>query len=382
MIERTLTNRLLELLQYYPIVTLTGPRQSGKSTLLRHALPQYQYVSLEDPDMRLFATEDPRGFLSTYPDRTIIDEAQQVPHLFSYIQTHTDKAGKEGMYILAGSHNFLLMESISQTLAGRTAILKLLPFSHQELKQGDILPEAIDQEIFQGGYPRLYDKQLKASDYYSFYVQTYVERDVRTLKNVGDLSKFIRFIKLCAGRIGQLLNLSSLANECGIAVSTASNWISILEASYICYLLKPDYNNFAKRLVKTPKLYFYDTGLACALLDIRSAEQVATHFLRGGLFENLVINEFIKRNYHRGIEPELTFWRDSSGNEVDLLQYEAGKPHAYEIKSGATYSPDYFKGLTRWAKLAQVPTENLALIYAGDISMVTQQGFVTAWKEM
>lgn len=286
------------------------------------------------------------------------------------------------MYILAGSHNFLLMESISQTLAGRTAILKLLPFSHQELKQGDILPEAIDQEIFQGGYPRLYDKQLKASDYYSFYVQTYVERDVRTLKNVGDLSKFIRFIKLCAGRIGQLLNLSSLANECGIAVSTASNWISILEASYICYLLKPDYNNFAKRLVKTPKLYFYDTGLACALLDIRSAEQVATHFLRGGLFENLVINEFIKRNYHRGIEPELTFWRDSSGNEVDLLQYEAGKPHAYEIKSGATYSPDYFKGLTRWAKLAQVPTENLALIYAGDISMVTQQGFVTAWKEM
>lgn len=382
MIERTLTNRLLELLQYYPIVTLTGPRQSGKSTLLRHALPQYQYVSLEDPDMRLFATEDPRGFLSTYPDRTIIDEAQQVPHLFSYIQTHTDKAGKEGMYVLAGSHNFLLMESISQTLAGRTAILKLLPFSHQELKQGDILPEAIDQEIFQGGYPRLYDKQLKASDYYSFYVQTYVERDVRTLKNVGDLSKFIRFIKLCAGRIGQLLNLSSLANECGMAVSTASNWISILEASYICYLLKPDYNNFAKRLVKTPKLYFYDTGLACALLDIRSAEQVATHFLRGGLFENLVINEFIKRNYHRGIEPELTFWRDSSGNEVDLLQYEAGKPHAYEIKSGATYSPDYFKGLTRWAKLAQVSTENLALIYAGDISMVTQQGFVTAWKEM
>ena len=382
MIERTLTNRLLELLQYYPIVTLTGPRQSGKSTLLRHALPQYQYVSLEDPDMRLFATEDPRGFLSTYPDRTIIDEAQQVPHLFSYIQTHTDKAGKEGMYILAGSHNFLLMESISQTLAGRTAILKLLPFSHQELNQGDILPETIDQEIFQGGYPRLYDKQLKASDYYSFYVQTYVERDVRTLKNVGDLSKFIRFIKLCAGRIGQLLNLSSLANECGIAVSTASNWISILEASYICYLLKPDYNNFAKRLVKTPKLFFYDTGLACALLDIRSAEQVATHFLRGGLFENLVINEFIKRNYHRGIEPELTFWRDSSGNEVDLLQYEAGKPHAYEIKSGATYSSDYFKGLTRWAKLAQVPTENLALIYAGDISMVTQQGFVTAWKEM
>ena len=274
MIKRTLQTKLLELIKKYPIVTLTGPRQSGKSTLLQHSFPDYKYVSLEDPDMHLFATDDPRGFLATYPDKTIIDEAQRVPSLFSYIQTHTDKEGREGMYLLAGSHNFLLMESINQSLAGRTAVLKLLPFSHTEMKDSGILPRSVDEEIFKGSYPRLYDKDIAPSDYYPFYIQTYVERDVRLLKNIGDLSKFIRFIKLCAGRIGQLLNISSLANECGVAVSTISTWISVLEASYICYLLKPDHNNYAKRLVKTPKLYFYDTGLACSLLDIRMHEQV------------------------------------------------------------------------------------------------------------
>lgn len=380
MIERTLKNKLLELTKKYPIVTLTGPRQSGKSTLLRHSFPEYKYVSLEDPDVRLFATDDPRGFLSTYPDKTIIDEAQRVPALFSYIQTHTDKEGHEGMYLLAGSHNFLLMESISQSLAGRTAILKLLPFSHAEMMDGGILRGSVDEEIFRGGYPRIYDKQIEPSEYYPFYVQTYVERDVRLMKNIGDLSKFIRFVKLCAGRIGQLLNISSLANECGVAVSTATSWISVLEASYICYLLKPDYNNYAKRLVKTPKLYFYDTGLACALLDIRTAAQVPTHFLRGGLFENLVINEFLKTAYNGGEEPNLTFWRDSTGNEVDLLQYINGEPHAYEIKSGATFSPDFFKGIAKWAKLSEVEAERLSVIYTGERDWSTQNGNVVAWK--
>lgn len=380
MIERTLKNKLLELTKKYPIVTLTGPRQSGKSTLLRHSFPEYKYVSLEDPDVRLFATDDPRGFLSTYPDKTIIDEAQRVPALFSYIQTHTDKEGHEGMYLLAGSHNFLLMESISQSLAGRTAILKLLPFSHAEMMDGGILRGSVDEEIFRGGYPRIYDKQIEPSEYYPFYVQTYVERDVRLMKNIGDLSKFIRFVKLCAGRIGQLLNISSLANECGVAVSTATSWISVLEASYICYLLKPDYNNYAKRLVKTPKLYFYDTGLACALLDIRTAAQVPTHFLRGGLFENLVINEFLKTAYNGGEEPNLTFWRDSTGNEVDLLQYINGEPHAYEIKSGATFSPDFFKGIAKWSKLSGVEAERLSVIYTGERDWSTQNGNVVAWK--
>lgn len=382
MIKRALQTKLLELIKKYPIVTLTGPRQSGKSTLLQHSFPDYNYISLEDPDMRLFAADDPHGFLATYPDKTIIDEAQRVPTLFSYIQTHTDKEGREGMYLLAGSHNFLLMENINQSLAGRTAVLKLLPFSHAEMLHGGILPRTVDEEIFKGSYPRLYDKGISPTDYYPFYIQTYVERDVRLMKNIGDLSKFIRFIKLCAGRIGQLLNLSSLANECGVAVSTISTWLSVLEASYICYLLKPDYNNYAKRLVKTPKLYFYDTGLVCSLLDIRTAEQVSTHFLRGGLFENLVINEFIKSAYHKGEMPDATFWRDSTGNEVDLLQYVGGKPYAYEIKSGATYSPNFFSGIAKWAKLSGAEQEQCFAIYNGEKNLKTSTGELLKWADL
>lgn len=381
MIGRTLKSKLTEMSTKYPIVTLTGPRQSGKSTLLKNSFPDYKYVSLEDPDMRLFATDDPRGFLTTYPDKTIIDEVQRVPSLFSYIQTHTDKENKEGMYLLAGSHNFLLMENVNQSLAGRTAILKLLPFSHHEMDEGKILPSNINNEIFTGAYPRIYDKGINPNDYYPFYIQTYVERDVRLLRNIGDLSKFIKFLKLCAGRIGQLLNISSLANECGISVTAATNWLSILEASYICYLLKPDYNNYAKRLVKTPKLYFYDTGLACSLLDIQNAEQITTHFLRGGLFENLVINEFVKECYNKGIEPSLSFWRDSTGNEVDLLRTTGGKQYAYEIKSGATYSPDFFKGISKWAKLANAATEQCFVIYNGDKNLNTSAGEVKAWNK-
>lgn len=381
MIERVLKTKLLELSSKYPIVTLTGPRQSGKSTLLKASFLDYQYVSLEDPDIRLFASEDPRGFLATYPDKTIIDEAQRVPELFSYIQTHVDKENKEGMYLLAGSHNFLLMQHVGQSLAGRTAILNLLPFSHKEMKDGGVLPPTIDEEIFKGAYPRLYDKNIHPVDFYPFYLQTYVERDVRLMKNIGDLSKFIKFLKLCAGRIGQLLSLSSLANECGIAVSTVQSWISLLEASYIVYLLKPDFNNYAKRLVKTPKLYFYDTGLACSLLDIKEPGQIATHFLRGGLFENLVINEFIKETLNRGEEPDFTFWRDSTGNEVDLLQYIAGKPYAYEIKSGATYSQEYFKGISKWAKLSGAAPEQCFAIYGGENPMKTSYGEVIPWRK-
>jgi len=379
MIERALKTKLLDLINKYPIVTLTGPRQSGKSTLLKASFPDYKYVSLEDPDMRLFATEDPRGFLATYPDKTIIDEVQRVPSIFSYIQTHTDNENKEGMYLLAGSHNFLLMEKINQSLAGRTAILKLLPLSHNEMTTGGVIPSTVDDEIFNGSYPRIYDKSIAPTDYYPFYIQTYVERDVRLIRSIGDLSKFIRFLKLCAGRIGQLINLSSLANECGISVTTATSWISILEASYICYLLKPDYNNYAKRLVKAPKLYFYDTGLACSLLDIRNTSQVATHFLRGGLFENLVINEFVKTAYNKGEDPNLTFWRDSTGNEVDLLRKEGDKQYAYEIKSGATYSTDFFKGISKWAKLSGTPSERCFTIYNGEKNINTSQGDVLAW---
>lgn len=382
MIERDLKGKLLQLTTKYPIVTLTGPRQSGKSTLLRYSFPDYKYVSLEDPDSRMLAADDPRGFLATYPDRTIIDEAQRVPELFSYLQTHVDESNGVGMYLLAGSHNFLLMESVNQSLAGRTAVLKLLPFSHREMEGGGVLPGSIDEEIFKGAYPRLYDKEIAPIDYYPYYIQTYVERDVRMMKNIGDLGRFIKFLKLCAGRIGQLLNLSSLANECGVAVSTATSWLSVLEASYVCYLLRPDYNNYAKRLVKTPKLYFYDTGLACSLLDIRESAQVATHFLRGGLFENLVINEFIKTAYSRGEAAELTFWRDSTGNEVDLLRRGASGLQAYEIKSGATYSQDFFKGVARWAKLSGAEPRQCFAVYGGDSELVTSGGKVIPWRKL
>ncbi len=379
MVNRLLKDKLLQLSKQFPIITLTGPRQSGKSTLLRMTFPDYTYISLEDPDIRSFAEEDPRGFLATYPSKVILDEVQRVPNLFSYLQTHTDREGEAGMYCLAGSHNFLLMEQINQSLAGRTAILKLLPFSLSELKQGGWFEEDVDKLIYQGAYPRLFDKGIEPLDYYPNYIQTYVERDVRLIKNIGDLSKFIRFIKLCAGRIGQLLNLSSLANECAISVPTAQSWISLLEASYICYLLKPDHNNFAKRLVKTPKLYFYDTGLACSLLDIKSSEQVNTHFLRGGLFENLIVNEFIKGSYNKGRESQLTFWRDSTGNEVDLLDYSLGFVQAYEIKSGATYSSSYLKSLNKWRALSETAVENCYVLYGGKEELKTSSSRVRPW---
>jgi predicted AAA+ superfamily ATPase len=379
MIERELKAKLELLVTKYPIVTLTGPRQSGKSTLLRNTFPDYKYVSLENTEYRLLAQNDPNGFLATYPDKTIIDEVQLVPSLFSYLQTHTDLKEKVGMYLLAGSQNFLLMESITQSLAGRTAILKLLPFSRAELQTANLVKENIDNQIFTGCYPRIYDRDIDAIDFYPFYIQTYIERDVRQLKHIGDINKFILFLKMCAGRIGQLLNLSSLANECGIAVSTAQAWLSVLEASYIIYLLKPDHNNYSKRLVKTPKLYFYDTGVACSLLNIIQVEQIATHFLRGALFENLVINEFVKKSLNTGQEPQLSFWRDKTGNEVDLIELIGGKQYAYEIKSGSTYSTDYFKGLRYWATHSHAETDACNVIYAGEESLKTSFGNVLSW---
>lgn len=382
MVDRTLKAKLLDLATKYPVITLTGPRQSGKSTLLKHTFPDFEYVSLEDIDMRGFAQNDPRGFLASYPSHVIIDEVQRVPQLLSYIQTHVDDKGEVGMYMLAGSQNFLLMESINQSLAGRTAILRLLPFSRHELTQAQIAPTSLNDQIFMGSYPRLYDKQIAPSDFYPSYIQTYVERDVRLLRNIGDLSTFVRFVKLCAGRIGQLLNLSSIANECGISTPTATAWVSVLEASYICYLLKPDWNNYAKRLVKSPKLYFYDTGLACSLLGIESAKQLVTHYLRGGLFENMVINEFIKQSWNTGRQEDLRFWRDSQGNEIDLLVYNNSQVEAYEIKSGQTLSTDYFKGLTKWSGLSGVSTDHLHVIYGGDTCLQTSKGKLVSWEKI
>lgn len=382
MIDRILTKKVKELISLFPIVSVTGPRQSGKTTLLRNIFPDYSYVSLETPDIREFAINDPRNFILTYSNKVIIDEAQRVPNLFSYLQTHVDEINKPGMYILSGSQNFLLMQQITQSLAGRVAILKLLPFSRTELKMASLLPADIDHEIFYGSYPRLYDVTIPPTDYYPNYIQTYVERDVRQLKNIGDLSLFIRFLKLCAGRIGQLLNMSSLANDCGIAVSTAQSWLSVLETSYIIHLLRPDHKNFNKRLVKSPKLYFFDTGLACNLLEIKEPSQVHNHYIRGNLFENYIINEFVKRAYNSGDEPNLSFWRDNKGNEIDLIHSQENTQSAYEIKSGMTLSPDYFKGLTYWAQLSQSDTEHLSVIYCGNNSFSTSNGNLLSYKDL
>lgn len=380
MISRDLITKLGRMAQKFPVVTLTGPRQSGKTMLLRHVFQDYRYVSLEDLDMREFAQNDPRGFLSTYGNRVIIDEAQRVPSLFSYIQGIVDHENREGMFILAGSHNFLLMEQVNQSLAGRTAVLKLLPLSHHELKKEGLATMRVEEEIFKGGYPRIFDKGIDPGDFYPHYMETYLERDVRLLKNIGDLSKFILFVKMCAGRVGQLLNLSSLANDCSISVPTATSWLSVLEASFICYRLQPNYKNYSKRLVKTPKLYFYDTGLVCSLLGIRSAEQLTTHYLYGGLFENLVVNEFVKLYYNQGIEPDLTFWRDSTGNEIDLIDHREGEDYAYEIKSSQTFKLSFFKGLNRWASLSG--SKHCSVIYAGGQNLTTSDGALQSWNTL
>ena len=381
MIERNIIDKIQYLLTKYPVVTITGTRQCGKSTLLRNGFPTMRYVSLEDPDLREFAIDDARGFLNNFGTPLIIDEAQYAPKLFSYIQTRIDSEGQTGMYILSGSHNFLLMESISQSLAGRTAILKMAPFSISELTHANLLPE-LNEWLFTGGFPRIYDKQINPVDFFPSYFQTYIERDVRLLRNINDLSHFVRFVKLCAARIGQLLNINALANECEVSVQTINSWLSVLETSYVIYLLKPYHNNFNKRLVKSPKLYFCDTGLAASLLGMENARQMDTHYLRGELFENMVIMEFIKQEYAQGREPNISFWRDSNQNEIDLLVERGLDLQAYEVKSSATMKTDYFKGLNKFAALAQLPKESLHVVYGGDVNYLTSFGDLISWKNI
>lgn len=378
MIERTLTAKIIALADKFQVITLTGPRQSGKTTLVRAAFSTLPYVSLEEPDIRQIALTDPRGFLSNYPDGAILDEIQNTPDLFSYIQRLVDE-DRRIHFILTGSSNFLLMEKISQSLAGRTAVLHLLPFSFTELKP---LAEQYESMIFKGQYPRIYDRDIAPTDFYPAYIQTYVERDVRLIKNIGDINAFIQFTRLCAGRIGQLLNYSSLANDAGISPNTAKSWLSILESSYILYRLQPYYRNFNKRLVKSPKLYFYDTGVACSLLSIRDEKQVSIHFMRGALFENLVINEFIKRNFHRGENRHPYFWQDNHGKEIDCILVNGEKVTPVEIKSGKTISTSYFDNLKYWRQLADLPEDHGYVVYGGEQSMQTRAGELIGWKQL
>ncbi len=396
MLKRTLEKKLKEAAKQYPVVTLTGPRQSGKTTLAKMTFSDYDYISLEEPDHRAFALEDPRGFLSQFPDKVILDEIQRVPDLFSYIQTIVDTTDISGQFILTGSQNFLLLQKVSQSLAGRCAVLHLLPLSLSELRKrrplsmnsiGRQLPSKnryLDDELssvlFKGFYPRIHNKSLDPVDWLGNYFQTYIERDVRDVLKVGDLETFSRFVRLCAGRNGQLLNLSSLANDCGITHTTSKRWISILEASFIVLLLRPHFKNFSKRLIKSPKLYFLDTGLLSYLLRIRSKEDLRIHALYGSIFESYIISELLKNFMNRGEEHAIYFWRDSTGNEIDVLIDEGDRLVPMEIKAGQTVNQDFFKGIRFWKKLATDIEQRAALVYGGDKSYIRSDTYVYPWS--
>lgn len=378
MVPRTLTSELKDYAKQYPIITVTGPRQSGKTTLVRSVFPKHAYVTLEDLDTRREAIEDPRGFLQRYSKGAIFDEAQNAPDLFSYLQTEVDERPEPGRFILTGSQQFEMMERVTQSLAGRTAIARLLPLSLQELLASETTID-LNNCLYSGFYPAIHDRELNPSKALAFYISTYLERDVRSVLAVSDLSRFDLFLRLCAGRAGQLLNTSSLGSEVGVSHNTIRSWLSVLEASFIIKLLPPWHANLKKRLVKSPKLYFYDVGLAAYLIGIQNADQLQAHPLRGALFENMMIAEAFKQQYNYGHSQPLSFFRDSQGNEVDLLIETGAGLNAYEIKSAQTIGSDFFKGLNYLQKL-KVPIAETNLIYGGDESRTQSGHKVQSWR--
>ncbi len=380
LIKRNSANILLEKAGQYPVLAITGPRQSGKSTLSKYLFPHKPYISLEDLDYRRFAIEDPRRFLSQFPDGAILDEVQNCPEIFSYIQTLVDSQFKPGMFILTGSQQFGLTAKITQSLAGRVGFLQLLPFAANELMEAKLLPSKLEDLLFRGLYPPIYDRKIPPQSWYSDYVMTYVERDIRQLINIQDLRTFHRFLQMCATRTGQILNLSSLANDCGITHNTAKAWISVLEASYIVFLLSPHFNNYNKRLIKSPKIYFYDTGLACLLAGIQHAEQLISHPMRGALFETYVISELIKNRFNQGLLSNLFFWRDSQGHEVDVIIDQGNQLIPIEVKAGQTITNDYFSGILYWQNLSKQQDKSY-IIYAGDQSQKREQTTILNWQQ-
>jgi len=396
MLERTLARKLKEAASAFPVVTVTGPRQSGKTTLVRAVFPSHQYVSLELPDQREFAAEDPRGFLSQFDRPVILDEVQRTPDLLSYIQVlvdeHRDWAGR---FILTGSQNFQLLQGLSQSLAGRCAVLHLLPFSLAELAGREPLPldalgtalprdpkppeAGLMETLFAGFYPRIHDRKIPPRDWLAAYYQTYIERDVRSVLNVGDLETFGRFVRLCAGRAGQLLNLSGLASDCGVSHVTAKRWLSVLEASFIVTLLRPHHQNFGKRLVKSPKLYFLDTGLLCYLLQVHEPRELFHRAERGAVFESFVVSELCKNFLHRGEPPRLHFWRDAAGHEVDLVIQRAAELVPIEIKSAQTVAPDFFDNLAYWRRVSGNESGPSILVYGGDQAQRRSGTLVYPW---
>ncbi len=382
MVQRELKGKIIALKEKFPILTLTGARQTGKTTLLKSIYSEVPYVSLEDIDNREFALNDPRGFLSNYPNGAVIDEIQNVPTIFSYLQTVVDS--KDIHFAISGSQNFQLIEKITQSLAGRTASLKLLPFSYNELVvSGKFKFDRYEELVYNGGYPRIYDKNIAPIDFYSNYISTYIERDVRQIKNIENLNAFSNFMKLCAGRTGQLLNIQSLATDAGISPNTAKSWLSVLEASYVLYLFQPHYKNFNKRIVKSPKLYFYDTGLACNLLNLENSKQLETHYLKGGLFENFVINEFLKKRFNAGKKSNLYFWQSKTKKEIDILTEQADKLIPFEVKSSKTRNESFFENLQYWKKLNKLEDNNLLnVIYGGDENIKTSKGNYISWRNI
>jgi predicted AAA+ superfamily ATPase len=380
MVARQAARYLKHLAKQFRAVAVVGPRQSGKTTLVRAAFSRKPYVSLEDPDERLLATSDPRAFLSRFKNGAIVDEAQRAPSLFSYLQAVLDQTTKDGLFILTGSNNFLLQQSISQTLAGRIGYLDLFPMGYHELKQFALKDDSTDYLIWIGGYPEIQDRQRNPALWYPAYIRTYVERDVRQLKNITDTLLFARFLKLCAGRIGQQLNLVSLATECGIDVRTAQNWLGVLESSYVLFRLQPHHANFNKRIVKTPKLYFTDTGLACSLLSIRSSRELSNSHFRAFLFENMVVMECIKHKSNSGGTTSFFYWRDSKGVEIDLLADTARGVVPIEIKSSQTFREDYLANLHKWNQLAG--QKGGILLYDGPQSFNRSDGIAVAnWRQ-
>jgi len=384
MFERTLKSKLSELKKQFPVLALFGPRQSGKTTLAKTTFPNYRYVNMESFEEQEFAASDPRGFLERFQkeEGIILDEVQKTPKLLSYLQMEVDEKPVLGRFVLTGSHNILLNQHVSQTLAGRIALTTLLPLSIEELRIANRLPGTAAEAIFHGFYPRTYNQTVDPVIFAESYLRTYVERDVRDIKQIASLSEFQKFMKLCAARIGQLLDLSSLSREAGISLPTVKSWLSILESSYVLFLLQPHHTNFNKRLVKTPKIYFYDTSLACSLLRLTNPDDVYDHYLRGGLFESMIISDLLKKRYHHGLPPNAYFWRDKMGLEVDCLLEEGSHLSPIEIKSSATIHMDMFEGLAKWSELANTSVNLGKVIYGGTEEQKRPYGHVISWRSI
>ena len=383
-IQRQAENTLKRLSKGFPVIALTGPRQSGKTTLACRVFPNKPYRTLEDPETRQLALSDPRAFLAQFPDGAILDEIQRTPELFSYLQGVVDGKQQMGLFIITGSQQFGLLEAITQSLAGRVGLVELLPLSLYEIASAKKIDRhRLNHIMFSGGYPALYNnirgQALEPSDWFRAYVTTYIERDVRQVLGVRDLASFERFVRMCASRSGQLLNLQALAADCGISASNARQWMSVLETSYVVRLLQPWHENFGKRLVKMPKLYFLDTGLLCWLLRVENATALATHAMRGAIFETWVIAEVLKHRLNQGLSPDIYFWRDSHGVEIDLLFEHNNLMHAVEIKSGTTFSHDWLKGCQKFQRYANARYGQSTVVYAGENSFETQAINVKSW---